>query len=90
MATRYGWMAYTSEEAFQVLIEGERKMSPAKKLALVLQMSAMGMRLYEDRVRREYPHAGEREVFLRAAALRLGNETVKRVYEWDPESGAAP
>ena len=33
------------------------------------------------------PRPAEREVFLRAAALRLGNETVRRVYGWSPDDG---
>jgi len=87
MATRYNWMADTDSKAFEVLIELQRKMSPGDKLALTLQMSDMMLRGYRDRVRKEYPQAGEREVFLRAAALRLGRETVSRAYGWDPESG---
>ena len=90
MATRYNWMADTDSKAFEVLIELQRNMSAGEKLAQVLEMSAMMLRSYEDRVRREYPQAGEREVFLRAAALRLGNETVRRAYGWDPDSETAP
>jgi len=90
MATRYNWMADTDEKAFEVLIDLQRKMSPGDKLACALQMSAGLLRAYQDRVRRDYPQAGEREVFLRAAALRLGRETVIRAYGWDPESGETP
>ena len=56
-----------------------------EKLRQFFEMTEMLLRGYEDRVRREYPRATEREVFLRAAALRLGNETVRRVYGWSPE-----
>jgi hypothetical protein len=49
--------------------------------------AAMGMRADRDRIRKDYPEAGEREVFLRAAATRLGADTVRKVYGWDPESG---
>ena len=90
MATRYNWMADTDSKAFEVLTELQRKMSPGDKLACILEMAGMMLRAYEDRVRREYPDAGEREVFLRAAALRLGKETVIRAYGWDPDSGLAP
>ena len=64
-------MSDTTPEAFQALLEARRKMSFDERFRQVLEMSAMVLRGYEDRVRREYPHAGEREVFLRAAALRL-------------------
>ena len=80
MATRYNWMADTSEDAFRVLVGLNRKLTPGEKLALVLEMSAGMVRSYEDRVRRDFPQATPREVFLRAAALRLGADVVMRVY----------
>ena len=81
-------MADTDPEAFRALIEIRRKMTFDERFRQFLEMSEMVLRGYEDRVRRECPHAGEREVFLRAAALRLGNETVRRVYGWSPKEGA--
>lgn len=35
-------------------------------------------------IRRLYPDASDREVFLRAAARRLGPELVRKAYGWDP------
>ena len=90
MAARYGWMSDTGPEAFEAWIRLQRKMTPAEKLAQVFEMAAMLARACEGRIRREYPLAGEREVFLRGAALRLGRETVSRVYGWNPDSGGAP
>lgn len=90
MATRYGWLADTSPQAFEVYMDLQRKTSPGRKLAMVLEMAGMMLSAYQDRVRKQHPHAGEREVFLRAAALRLGNDTVARVYGWAPDSGVAP
>jgi hypothetical protein len=84
MATRYNWMADTTEEAFRVLVGLNRKLTPGEKIARALDLSAMMMRLSEESVRRQYPHAGEREVFLRAAARRLDRETMVRMYGWDP------
>ena len=72
MATRYNWMADTDPKAFEVLIELQRKMSPGDKLACALQASAMLMALTEANVRKLYPHATEREVFLRSAAWHRG------------------
>ena len=40
--------------------------------------------LSEAGVRRTYPQADHREVFLRTAARRLDRETMIRVYGWDP------
>jgi hypothetical protein len=88
MPSRYGWMSDTDPQAFQVLVELRRKMTFDQRFRQFLEMAEMVLRGYEDRVRRDHPQASEREVFLRAAALRLGNETVRRVYGWSPEQGA--
>ncbi len=90
MATRYGWMADTDSKAFEVLAALQRNMSPGQKLDQVLEMAAMALRACEDHCRKEYPGASERDIFLRAAMLRLGRETVARAYGWDPESGEEP
>ena len=89
MPTRFGWMADTDPKAFRALIEIRRNMT-FERFRQFLEMMEMVLRGYQDRVRREYPQASEREVFLRAAALPLGNETVRRVYGWRPEDGAKP
>jgi len=86
--TRFGWMADTDPKALEKLIELRRRMTFDQKLRQFFEMTEMLLRGYEDRVRREYPEASEREIFLRAAALRLGSDTVRRVYGWSPESGA--
>ena len=80
MATRYNWMADTSEPAFQKLNEILRSKTPEEKLALVLEMAAMPIRGTEWQIRQQYPNASDREVFLRAAARRLGRDTVERAY----------
>ncbi len=84
MATRYGWLADTDERAFAALVDVQRKLSPGQKLNQVLEMAEMLIRATEDRVGGDFPDADEREVFLRAASLRLGAETVARVYGWVP------
>ena len=71
----------------RLCIEIRRNMTFDERFRQFLEMTEMVLRGYEDRVRREHPQASEREVFLRAAALRLGNETVRRVYGWSPEDG---
>ncbi|MGH9671650.1 MAG: hypothetical protein ACRD44_00580 [Bryobacteraceae bacterium] len=86
MATRYHWMADTSEEAFAVLVELERKRSPAEKLEAVFALTKMMLKLSEAGVRQLYPHATEEEILLRSAVRRLGEETVKRVYGWAPDA----
>lgn len=75
MPTRYNWLADTSTDAFEVFVRLQRDLSPAQKLSQLLDMVEIGMRAHEQRVRKNYPNADEREVFLRTAALRLGRET---------------
>jgi len=50
-------------------------------------MNEMFWQLVEKSVRREFPDAGEREVFLRTAARHLDRETMIRVYGWNPDGG---
>ncbi len=90
MATRYGWMADTSSEAFEALIELQRRMSPGDKLAAMFELTAMMMRLSEDAVRKQFPNASDREVFLRAATRRLGRDIMIKAYGWDPLSRDPP
>ena len=85
MATRYNWMADTDSKAFEVLVDLQRKMSGGEKVACALKTSAMLMALAEANVRKLYPHASAREIFLRSAARRLDRETMIRAYGWDPE-----
>ena len=79
-------MSDTSPEAFAKLVELQRAMSPDQKLHLTFDLSDMVMRLAEEDVRRQYPEAGGREIFLRAAARRLGRDLMIRAYGWDPEN----
>jgi hypothetical protein len=59
-------------------------MSPSEKVQAVFTLNDLLLRLSEAGVRQMYPAGSDREVFLRAAARRLGRETATRVYGWDP------
>ena len=76
----------TDPRVMEVWLSLLRKMPPEKKMAAVFEMNDMLMGLVKGEVRRLYPQADEREVFLRMAARRLDRETMIRVYGWDPES----
>ena len=89
MPSRYGWMADTDPKAFQALIEIRRNMTFDERFRQFLEMTEMVLRGYEDRVHRDYPQAVSVRSSLRAAALRLGNETVRRVYGWSSGDGKA-
>jgi hypothetical protein len=72
----------TDPRALEVFVDLQRRMTPGDKVALVFGLTAMAFRLAEEEVRRLYGAAGEREVFLRAAARRLDEDTMFRVYGW--------
>jgi hypothetical protein len=55
-----------------------------RKAGMRAKTSAMLMALAEENVRKLYPAASEREIFLRSAARRLDRETMIRAYGWDP------
>jgi hypothetical protein len=61
-------------------------MTPAQKIRAVFELTELAVSFTEAGVRRMYPAASEREIFLRVAARRLDRETMRKVYGWDPES----
>jgi hypothetical protein len=61
-------------------IEAWRRLSPREKLQIVSETTQAAINLCLAGVRRRYPHASEREQFLRLAAILLGVDTARRVY----------
>lgn len=74
----------------KVWIEVLRRMPASAKINSALAASEMVLRIAEAGVRLQYPQAGEREVFLRAAARHLSRDLMIRAYSWDPELHANP
>ena len=72
--------ADTSPEAWKVLMDLMRKMSPEEKLQRTFEYSAFVRRFAEAGLRQKYPQAGDREIFLRAARQRLGADLYAKVY----------
>jgi hypothetical protein len=72
--------ADTSPEAWKVQMDLMRRMPPAEKLQRAFEYSALVRDLAEATLRRKYPEASEREIFLRAARQRLGDELFRRAY----------
>ena len=82
--------ADTSPEAWKVFIDLQRRMSPSEKLQRTFEYSAFVQRLAEGDLRRRYPQATEREIFLRSAKRRLGAELFHKAYgEELPDERAA-
>jgi hypothetical protein len=59
-------------------------------MSMALAMTEFAIRVSESGVRARYPNASEREVFLRAAALRIPRDLMIRAYGWDPDGNDQP
>ena len=75
----------TDPRVLEVWMDMLHAKTPGERILMTLEMSDFAFRLSESGVRERYPAASEREVFLRAAALRLPRELMIRAYGWDPE-----
>jgi hypothetical protein len=75
----------TSAAAEAFLVEGYRRMSPAEKLRRVASLNRALSQLAAARIRAQYGDVPEDEMRLRLGALRLGRETMVKVFGWDPD-----
>ena len=65
-----------------------RKMSPAEKMQRALELSWTVRLAAEAGLRQAYPHASDREIFLRSARQNLGAELFRKVYGDEPDAGS--
>jgi hypothetical protein len=79
------WLEDTEPKALEVYIRLHREMEPRERLARIFELCELQEALQTSSVRSLWPHADEREVFLRVAARRLGRDLMIRAYGWDPE-----
>ena len=75
----------TSPDAQRVLIEGYRRMTPTQKLRRVESLNRALVLLQKARIRAEYGNISDEEMRMRLGALRLGRETMIKVFGWDPD-----
>jgi hypothetical protein len=76
----------TDPKAMEVWLDLLRKMPAGQKIGTVFALSTMAIEFSKRGVRMQWPHADDREVFLRAASRRLSRDQMIRVYGWDPEA----
>ena len=76
--------ADTSLSAETRQIEAWRRMEPWEKLRVVGELVRASEELARVGIRLRHPKAGEREIELRLAALRLQRETMVAHFGWDP------
>jgi len=70
----------TSPEAWRVFVELQRRMTPSGRLRRAMELSDMVRAFAEAGMRRRYPNADDRELFLRMARQNLGRELFRKVY----------
>ena len=77
----------TSAEMERLLAEGYRQMTPAQKWHLICEQSAADDEHALAGIRRRHPGADEREVRLRLAALKYGDDVAAAALGWNPPAG---
>jgi len=80
----------TDPRVMEVWLDLLRQKTPGERIAMVFELTDFAIAMAESGVRARYPEASEREIFLRAAALRLPRDLMIRAYGWDPEQAYEP
>jgi len=75
-------MADTQPDALRLYLDLNHAMSPQQKLDAIFEMQETMNATLAAQERALHPNATDREIFLRAAARRLGPELVRRAYGW--------
>ncbi len=79
-SSAFGRPLDTSEEASRAQVERWREMTDAEKAELVASLTRTALQMMDAGIEGRYPHASERERFLRRAILTLGSELATCVY----------
>lgn len=66
------------------MLEWYRQMTPAQKMERVQALNETVLQMAAARIRAEYQPKTEHELRLRLACLWLDDETMRRVFDWDP------
>ncbi len=77
--------ADTNLAADEVQFELLRRMTPEQKGALLTNLTLSVQELAMSGMRERHPHASDEELRLRLAVQRLGEETVRQVWGWQPD-----
>lgn len=78
-------MTDTSPEAAAVQLEVYRRMSPAARLRVGLELTAMSRHLLADGVRRRHPEYSTEQARLAFLRLWLGPDLFRTAYPGQPE-----
>ena len=75
----------TSPEAASVQLDAYRRMSPAARLRVGLELTAVSRRLLADGVRRRHPEYSDEQVRLAFLRLWLGADLFRAAYAGMPD-----
>lgn len=84
---RHGLDLDTSPEAARIQLDVIRRMPSERRARTLTDLCCMVDTLAEAELRRRYPEASNREVFLRLVARRLGADLARKAF---PEIGSMP
>ena len=76
----------TSPAVEALLIEAHRRMTPREKMRRVLDCNAAAEAMARAGLLARHGPLPERELRLRLAVLRLGEDLVRRALGWDPRA----
>jgi hypothetical protein len=68
-----------------LVVKHVREMDPLDRLERMEDLNRAAREIAMSGLRHRYPEADEAELRLREAALRLGRETMRRWFDWDPD-----
>jgi hypothetical protein len=74
----------TSREAWAVFLDLQRRTPPAEKIRRAMSLSKTVQLLAETGLRRRFPEADDREIFLRRVRLTVGEDLFRRAYGAEP------
>jgi hypothetical protein len=75
----------THPDIERIQIEAYRKMSFTEKMRCIGEMHSAGRHFALMNMRNRYPHADERELQLRVAALMIDADLMRKAFGWDVE-----
>jgi hypothetical protein len=74
----------TDKKALEVFFDIQSRRTKEQKLQDVFELSQGLFEMTKAGIRLRYPNADEREVFLRAVALKTPRESMIKAFRWDP------
>ena len=80
------WFSDTDPKALELFLDLQRRMTASERILNVFRANELIRAMAEADVRRLYPLADDREVFLPIAGRHLDRDTMARVYGWAPRN----